>query len=159
MNCNKAKTLALNLMELHGLRTDNTCKRVLWSFAWTRRVYECGHCDFTKRVIALSRPITETNELSEVRDTILHEIAHALAGSRHGHDYAWKTTALAIGARPEQLTRSVGPVGKYVAICPNCGYNHYAYRLIRRAKLCAMEQCKLAPINTRRLMYTRLERV
>ena len=37
----------------------------------------------------------------EVKDTILHEIAHALAVARAGHGPAWKTVARRIGATPK----------------------------------------------------------
>jgi len=33
-----------------------------------------------------------------VRDTLLHEIAHALVGTAHGHDEVWKAKCLEIGA-------------------------------------------------------------
>ena len=30
---------------------------------------------------------------SDIRDTLLHEIAHAIAGPGHGHDAVWQTAA------------------------------------------------------------------
>ncbi len=33
----------------------------------------------------------------EVKDTILHEIAHALVGKAHHHDDVWRAKALEIG--------------------------------------------------------------
>ena len=33
----------------------------------------------------------------EIVDTILHEIAHAIVGSKHGHDAVWKAVARRIG--------------------------------------------------------------
>lgn len=64
-----------------------------------------GMCNFTKKHISLSRPLCELNDAEEVRDTVLHEIAHALAWQRHGkncgHDNRWKAICVEIGARPE----------------------------------------------------------
>ena len=37
----------------------------------------------------------------EVRDTILHEIAHALAGAKARHGPAWKAIAKRLGATPK----------------------------------------------------------
>jgi len=37
-----------------------------------------------------------------IRDTILHEIAHALAGCHNGHNDVWKEMAIRVGAKPEQ---------------------------------------------------------
>lgn len=64
-----------------------------------------GYCAPRQKVISLSRPLTEVNSDAEVLDTILHEIAHALAYIKHGqdcgHDDRWKAICREIGARPE----------------------------------------------------------
>jgi hypothetical protein len=44
----------------------------------------------------------DRNGAEEIVDTILHEIAHALVGPRHGHDTVWKAKCTDIGARPER---------------------------------------------------------
>ena len=46
------------------------------------------------------------NGPEEVRDTILHEVAHALVGPGHGHDTVWKATAAQVGARPQRRGRT-----------------------------------------------------
>jgi hypothetical protein len=65
-----------------------------------------GACKPKEKVISLSRPLIELNFEEEVRDTILHEIAHALTWERHrtncGHDQRWKDICIEIGARPER---------------------------------------------------------
>lgn len=64
-----------------------------------------GYCAPGDKVISLSRPLSEINPREEVLDTILHEIAHALAYMKHGegcgHDERWKDICRKIGARPE----------------------------------------------------------
>lgn len=63
-----------------------------------------GLCSIGKKHISISKPLCELNSDDEVRDTILHEIAHALAWQRHnencGHDKRWKAICVEIGARP-----------------------------------------------------------
>ena len=63
-----------------------------------------GVCRMRSKVISISRPLCELNTEAEIRDTILHEIAHALAWQRHGencgHDARWKEICLEVGARP-----------------------------------------------------------
>lgn len=63
-----------------------------------------GVCRMSKKQISLSRHLCELNSDAEVRDTILHEIAHALAWVRHGencgHDKRWQAICVEIGARP-----------------------------------------------------------
>ena len=65
-----------------------------------------GVCRMGPNEISLSRPLIHLNSEEEVRDTILHEIAHALAWIRHrencGHDERWKAICGEIGARPER---------------------------------------------------------
>jgi len=69
---NAARILAVTLMQQHGL--------VGWTFKFDHARRRFGCCNFTRRTISLSRPLTFLNDDAEVRDTILHEIAHALAG-------------------------------------------------------------------------------
>lgn len=63
-----------------------------------------GVCRMSRKQISLSRHLCELNSDAEVRDTILHEIAHALAWERHGvncgHDKRWQAICIEIGARP-----------------------------------------------------------
>ena len=73
-----------------------------WRFEFDSARRRFGICRFGLNVIGLSRVLTELNDEAEVRDIILHEIAHALAGPRAGHGPLWKAQAAAIGARPQR---------------------------------------------------------
>lgn len=76
-----------------------------WSAGLDNAVKRFGVCDLGKKHISLSRALCELNSDAEVTDTILHEIAHALAFERHGkncgHDKRWKKICVEIGAKPE----------------------------------------------------------
>ena len=65
-----AESLALELMRQHGLLPR-------WKFKFDRAIRRFGCCNEGKRLISLSARLTELNSEYEVRDTILHEIAHA----------------------------------------------------------------------------------
>ena len=41
---------------------------------------------------------------SEIRDTLLHEIAHAIVGPGHGHDALWQTAARRIGCTEKRCS-------------------------------------------------------
>lgn len=113
-----AYILATDLMREHGLIQQG------WKFDFDKAVRRFGCCQHSKKKITLSRKLTELNSEAEVKDTILHEIAHALVGSKHGHDYIWKAMARKIGCsgnRCYQQHEVVVPVMKYSATCPVCG--------------------------------------
>jgi len=95
MNLYEAAHLARQLMTQHGLIAAG------WSFAFDHARRRFGRCNYTHRRITLSRPLTLLNNLDEVRDTILHEIAHALAPAA-GHSVKWRMVCLRIGAKPRR---------------------------------------------------------
>ena len=72
MDLQHARQLAIDLIEAHGLAPR-------WKFAFDRAIRRFGNCDYTRRRITLSAPLTLLNDEEKVKDTILHEIAHALA--------------------------------------------------------------------------------
>ena len=93
MNLDDAKTLAISLLHQHGL-TD-------WTFRFDNARRRFGSCRYGSKVITLSRPLVYLNEIDQVRDTILHEIAHALApGAKHGP--RWRAACLKVGAIPKR---------------------------------------------------------
>ena len=78
------------LMDEHGLHE--------WTFRFSAARGRLGECRERERLIRLSRRHAVNGDPREVRDTILHEIAHALAGARARHGPAWKAIAKRIGA-------------------------------------------------------------
>ena len=84
---------ARELMDEHGLHE--------WTFRFSTAERRLGECRERERLIRLSRRHAVNGEPPEVRDTILHEIAHALAGAKAGHGPAWKAVAQRIGATPK----------------------------------------------------------
>jgi predicted SprT family Zn-dependent metalloprotease len=117
----RVEHLARQLFAEHGL--------VDWSFEFNRRKLHMGLCLFGPRQIALSIYFVELNNDDSIRDTLLHEIAHALVGPGHGHDAVWKAKCLEVGARPERLcSEAIMPLGSWHAICPGCGRLHHRHR-------------------------------
>ena len=51
-------------------------------------------------MIRISRTHALEGSEEQIRDTVLHEIAHAIAGREAGHGLLWKVTARRIGATP-----------------------------------------------------------
>jgi predicted SprT family Zn-dependent metalloprotease len=136
----KAERLALDLMRqwnLRGLFRKFTGTE--WKFRWSRAKKTFGTCSSWKRTITLSRPLTELNGEVDVRDCILHEIAHALAGHQNGHNEVWKQHCQLVGARPNRCydsTRIAAPPAKWEAACPGCEKIYKKYRKPKREHFC-----------------------
>lgn len=113
MDLNDAEDLAHDLMDDHNLNH--------WSFRWSNARTIFGQCCEQSQTLFLSRPLVQAYPEAEVRDTILHEIAHALVGSEHNHDKVWKAAVVAIGGRPETTyTSTVRLPKRWVGHCPLC---------------------------------------
>ena len=82
------KTLARDLMDVHGLKE--------WSIRLNNAKMTAGQCNCIKKEITLSRHLA-TQEEARIRNTILHEIAHALVGAEAGHGPIWRKKAIEIG--------------------------------------------------------------
>lgn len=127
MELKKAEQLAKALMAKHGLTE--------WYFVWRRWKVVFGACDSARQTISLSIPLTRLNSEDEVKDTILHEIAHALTARGGGHGAEWKRTASRIGAFPKRCYGSevTRPKEQWIGTCPSCGYRAERYRRSRAA--------------------------
>ena len=84
--------LARELMDAHGLGN--------WTFRFSGARTRLGECREREQLIRVSLRHAVAGDPEAVRDTILHEIAHALAGAKAGHGPAWKVIAKRIGATP-----------------------------------------------------------
>jgi predicted SprT family Zn-dependent metalloprotease len=120
-------------MDLHGLHD--------WVYQYNDRIIKTlGRCIYREKVLEFSLSYVDLNPMEELEDTILHEIAHALA-PRAGHGWLWKQVAKRIGARPKSC--AIGdikmPDAPYIFQCP-CGTEGKFYRRPkypkRRCKLC-----------------------
>ena len=67
-----------------------------WTFQFDRAKRRFGACNYTTRTISLSRTLTRLNDDAAVRETLLHEIAHALTPGA-GHGPAWQVKCLEFG--------------------------------------------------------------
>jgi len=103
--------LATELMDAHGL--------VGWRIKLDHARRRAGQCDFTNKTISLSRLYVRHADIGHIRDTILHEIAHALVGPRHGHDAVWRQKAREIGCSAARCHSLSFARARWVMTCPN----------------------------------------
>jgi predicted SprT family Zn-dependent metalloprotease len=139
MDVTQAAALARHLMNQHGLAD--------WQFRFDHARRRFGCCWPTLKRITLSRPLAELNDIAEVTDTILHEIAHALVPG--GHSAAWKRMCLRIGAKPRRcysqsavILPRINRKHRYVAACP-CAIEHVRKRRPTLVYICRRCRTKL----------------
>ena len=118
----EAQKTALREMVKWGLVDDG------WTFGWLSRraTQTCGQCVYRAKAIRLNPRHVELNSPVVVLDTVRHEIAHALVGSRANHGPAWRECAVRVGATPERAAgEEVAPVPRqpfrWTATCRDCG--------------------------------------
>ncbi|VTR92600.1 Uncharacterized protein OS=Phycisphaera mikurensis (strain NBRC 102666 / KCTC 22515 / FYK2301M01) GN=PSMK_31170 PE=4 SV=1: SprT-like [Gemmata massiliana] len=128
----RIRTQARALLNSHGLTA--------WEFGFNANVRRAGVCFYPHAGepgrIELSVHFASRNTDEEVLDTLLHEIAHALVGPRHGHDAVWRAKCRAIGARPEACygEEIEMPRGRWRARCPGCTAEYDRHRRPARAE-------------------------
>lgn len=109
-----------------------------WTFGFDRAVRRAGVCRYDERRITISRHLAERAEEDEVRQVLLHEVAHALAGHRAGHGPRWRARAAAIGYTGSRLHDR--PVAEdranWIGTCP-AGHEHRRFRRPARELACA----------------------
>lgn len=86
MDAADVEALAVRMMSDHGLSD--------WTFKWSRRSTAMADCTPVARLIRLSRMVAWTE--MRVRQTMLHELAHALTGYTH-HNETWLAKAIELG--------------------------------------------------------------
>jgi len=132
--------LGYKLMLEHGLVGKG------WKFELDSAVRRFGCCNYTQRKISISSALAALNSVSEVTETILHEIAHALAyykgELRHGA--IWKSVAKSIGCTAERCYSSevITPqVKKYRYECPHCKKTITKTYIMRTTRVACRDCC------------------
>lgn len=128
------RNMAESLMESHSLLDHG------WKFAFDRAKTRCGCTDYATKTISISTYFAEDTSVAfgDIVETVLHEIAHALAGYEAGHGPLWKATAHAIGSNGETYnTTWKGPPRRYNITCMCgrvCTSRHVVQRRLARKR-------------------------
>ena len=141
-----AANLGEELLAKHNLKKDG------WRIGFGRGKTYCGQCRFRTKEIILSIPFTVHNDAKEVYDTIIHEIAHAMAGRGAGHGQKWKRIAISLGHHGNRVHAQenlVHPPAKWRVVCPN-GHQGFAHRKTKHVRSCG----KCSNVFDRRYLLT-----
>lgn len=141
MNLHETRKLAEQLMAKHQLNYSG------WRFEFDSARRRAGVCKHRKKVIGLSKYLLPHMKEDKVKDTLLHEIAHALVGPKHGHDWVWRNKAIEIGCNgarcydPKEdfhagAVDELATQSKYYLYCETCGKKTPIHRKPKREKAC-----------------------
>ncbi len=120
---------ARQLLDLHGLHG--------WTVKLDRANRRAGACQPRTKTITLSKAILGPAPDAQVDEVILHEIAHALVGGKHGHDAVWKAKARSLGIPAKATLKDAElPAAPWVGTCGKCGATRHLYRSPRRVVSC-----------------------
>ena len=157
MNTTDARQLAEQLLHQHV--TDSS-----WKFDFLSGKSHAGLCSYVKKTIFLNFDYTGYVNEKEAKDTILHEIAHVIAGSAAGHNWEWKRVCIRIGANPSRLIdtdegneamRKVAILNsRFRATCPSCSHTYYRVKRVRVGSTYCCAHCR-APKENRTLTWVR----
>ena len=126
MNNSEAARLARTLMNQY-LSKD-------WHFKFNRKKQVLGECDHKNKTIYLSTEYVKHAKEAQVRQTILHEIAHAMLDSGHGHDELWRNLFISIGGDGAQRRKAKIDF-RYVGACDCVTDNEWAAHRMGKIKV------------------------
>ena len=118
-----------------------------WVLGMDNRKTCLGMCVYNQRKISLSSHFLRGPSCSEkeIRNTILHEMVHALVGPDHNHDLVWQKMAIRIGCDGKICGSMDPPDAKYILECKNgCFKNCYYRKPKTEGKVCS--KCYQKPI-------------
>ena len=99
-----------------------------WKLDLDHAKVRAGACFFREKKISFSRNFIKNSSHSEVYDTILHEIAHALVGPKHGHDVVWKNMAKKLGCSAKRCHTLEFSDYKWIRYCKNSCWEQKTHR-------------------------------
>lgn len=108
-----------------------------WTFGFDNAKTRAGLCNYTEKRITVSRYLAAKYEDDEIHQVLLHEVAHAIAGTRAGHGPKWKAVAAELGYEGKRLHGGAiaDELAPWVGTCP-AGHTHYRYRKPTRPLAC-----------------------
>ena len=137
MELSSVQLLANRLLKDHELDKKG------WRFRFDRAKRRAGSCRFSEKEITIAKAYAEQENLKEITNTILHEIAHALVGPKNAHNEIWKQKALEIGCDAERCHDVVFSKPKYKLTCGNNCFEVARYRVNQnflKSRICS--KCK-----------------
>lgn len=125
--------LAVDTLRQYGLLER------FWRVEWDNGKRRAGACHYDRRVISLSRIILSNASDEDVRETILHEVAHALTPG-HSHDAVWRAKLIEMGGTGKRTHSMETPKGRYELLCEQCGVVGHRHQAQGRMRVLISDQ-------------------
>ncbi len=111
-----------------------------WTFAFDNAKRRAGLCDYSRSRISVSRYLAARYDDETNHQTLLHEVAHALAGAEAGHGPRWKAIARDLGYEGgvTHHGETATELAPWVGHCPA---GHVAYRHRRPSRPTSCVRC------------------
>lgn len=128
-----------------------------WTFAFDHAKKRAGACNYATKRITLSRYLAAKHPAEAMEQTMLHEIAHALAGHTAGHGPVWRAAARRLGytGGTTHTLEVASELARWVGRCPN---GHEIVRFRRPARGRAVSCSRCSKRFDRRYLITWFER-
>lgn len=145
---NRVRVWAQALIDMH---LDDT-----WSFDFDHAKRRAGLCDYRRKRITVSRYLAARFEDDEIHQTLLHEVAHAVAGHTAAHGPEWKRIARDLGyvGGTTHHGETATELAPWVGTCP---VGHVTYRHRRPAREASCARCSRSFDNRYLFEWTRRE--
>ena len=130
------------MAELERVRTWATALIALhldpsWSFGFDNAKTRAGLCNYTDTRISVSKYLAARYEDDEIHQVLLHEVAHAMAGTRAGHGPQWRAIGKELGYEGKRLHDGAiaDELAPWIGQGP-AGHVHYRYKRPARPLAC-----------------------
>lgn len=109
-----------------------------WTFAFDNAKRRAGLCDYTRKRISVSKYLSARYDDDTNHQTLLHEVAHAMAGPASGHGANWKRIARDIGyvGGTTHHGETATELAPWVGTCA-AGHEVFRHRRPTRATSCS----------------------
>ena len=135
---------AAQLLE-HHLNTG--APATWWRFRFETATGRAGICRYTTSTIALQVTYVLRAPWDDIRDTLLHEVAHAIVGPGHAHNAVWQTAARRIGCTAKRCSTVTHSLKRWIGQCLLCRDRWFRQRLtakVRQRSLCPRRRSRIA---------------
>lgn len=136
------------VIDIHGNKRILNMKKIGYKFEYNHAKRAFGKCYYTYKKISLSLELCKENLdkiHTNIRNTILHEIAHAFSYHIYGregmgHDFKWQKIAIQIGCDGKRCYDGEKvnlPKSKYSLVCDNCEKSIPKHKIVKKKYACS----------------------